>query len=243
MPGIANLYMVVWKTFAYSIATVTPLAPWIGDGEFWFSQDALGIIALRYGVLLILLWNIGVMGWRSWQELINISVTVGHPRPDPSISRQRILYISAVPFIIMGTFMATRLWHLEDQINSVGWTYGPTFIGSLIILAVVNTIHYWAHRYLSGSIGRRSAGTRDRLLDIQTHIRTEPGQKNDWQLQDLASAMSKLWGEPEPVVHQILLELLPSIVASGTSIPNAVSKSAKFRRPGRMFIRKLRRRR
>ena len=158
---LANLYMVIWKTAAYSIATATPLAPWIGDGESWFSQEALGIMTLRYGILLLLLWNIGVIGWRAWHELIEISDTLGHSPIDQSISRRRIRRISAIPFIIMGTFMITRLWHLDDRVNSVGWTYGPTFIGSLVILVVVYIIHYWIHRSLRGAIWRQRTGTID----------------------------------------------------------------------------------
>nr|MBN2276725.1 hypothetical protein [candidate division Zixibacteria bacterium] len=148
-----DITSMIWYGKAYCMITGTKSwapAMFFFDQKVW-SNDVVGLLFLRWGILIIALFFLQLLARHSGLSMMEISRELFHNNGNPGIeSRERsfqywlMIAISVIISLIMGMWCLSRYCSIERSIELYGWTYAPNTLWSLIFLVVVSCIIYIA---------------------------------------------------------------------------------------------------
>jgi len=145
-----DIYDMAWQITSYSFITGSSwYMPLFGDSSF-FLGDAVGILLLRWGVFIIILWVLQRQGGIVWNTLencrdyIEFGATKDKIRSERKNYRRKAFFtINLIVIGIMITFTLIRIICAYYSVSEYGWSYGPNFIGSSVLLIVIIGFMIW----------------------------------------------------------------------------------------------------
>jgi len=141
-----SIHSIIWQTVGYSHISDTKYVP------FWMNNllggPVAGILFLRWFILILiagLLVRIAMISWRK-MHCINAGANWDVNQSLPSLPRcekkrmwMGFIILTLAPIFVMAWWTFARLLDLNKSIDTFGWTYAVSPVGTAIVIAAVLT--------------------------------------------------------------------------------------------------------